>query len=115
MANYAFMIGRTFPNIQNGHVFTNDNFIQKEPNTKIFAGYTGLKFINCNLTNCTLPGDAITEGSHPKQRSFCSHVHPRWELDECVEECGHVVDTDEIYIDGMLVDKIYSYADKAVA
>lgn len=114
MANYAFMTGRTFPKIQNGHVFTGDNFIQKEPNTEILAGYTGLKFINCNLTNCKLPEDAITEGTNPKQRSFCSHVHERWGLDECVEECEHVVDVDEIYIDGLLVDKIYSYTDKAV-
>lgn len=114
MANYAFMTGDPLPNIEDGRTFTGDNFIQKNPYTLIFAGKIGLKFVNCNLTNCTLPGDAITEGSHPKQRSFCSHVHPKWELDMCPENCEHVVDTDEIYIDGVLIDKIYSYADKAV-
>ncbi len=114
MANYAFMAGRTFPNIQNGHVFTGDNFIQKEPDTPIFVGISGLKFVNCNLTNCILPVDATTEGSHPKKRSFCSHVHQRWGLPECPENCEHVVDTDEIIIDGFVIDTIYSYADKEV-
>lgn len=114
MANYAFMTGRTFPKIQNGHVFVGDNFIQKEPNTEILDGYTGLKFINCNLTNCKLPEDAIIEGSHPRQRSFCSHIHPEWNLTECVEECEHMVDVDEIYIDDILVDKVYYYEDKVV-
>lgn len=112
--NYAFMTNNPLPDIENGHVFMGDNFIQKDPHTLIFTDKAGLKFINCNLTNCALPGDVITEGSHPKQRSFCSHVHPKWELNGCVEECEHVVNTDEIYIDGILVDKIYYYEDKAV-
>jgi len=114
MANYAFMTNDPIPDVENGHVFTGDNFIQKEPHTPILTGKTGLKFINCNLTNCSLPGDAITEGSHPKQRSFCSHVHPRWGLTECIEECAHVVDTDEVIIDDIIVDTTYHYADTAV-
>ena len=112
--NYAFMTKNALPDIENGHVFIGDNFIQQEPHTPIFVGKTGLRFINCNLTNCDLPNDVITEGSHPKQRSFCSHVHSRWGLTECVEICEHVTDTDEIYIDGVVVDTIYNYADKAV-
>lgn len=114
MSNYAFMTGRTFPKIQNGHVFTGDNFIQKEPNTAIFVGITKLKFINCNLTNCKLPEDTIVEGTFLKQRSFCSHIHPRWELNECPDNCEHVVDVDEIIIDGTVIDTIYYYADKVV-
>ena len=114
MSNYAFMTNNPLPNIKDGHVFTGDNFIQKDPHTSIFTGKAGLKFINCNLTNCKLPEDSTTEGSHPKQRSFCSHVHPRWELTECIENCEHVIDTDEIIIDGIVIDTIYNYADKAV-
>lgn len=112
--NYGFMTGISLPIVENGHIFTGDNFIQQYPNTEIFTGITGLKFVNCNLTNCTLPGDAITDGSHPKQRSFCSHVHPRWGLTECIENCGHVVDIDEVIIDGVAVDTTYHYADTAV-
>lgn len=114
MANYAFMTGNPIPDVESGHVFYGDNFIQQYPNTEIFTGKTGLKFVNCNLTNCKLPQDAITEGSHPKQRSFCSHVHPRWGLTECQGDCSHVVDTDEIWIDGIVVDTTYYYADTAV-
>lgn len=108
------MTNNELPTVENGHVFTGDNFIQQYPNTPIFEGITGLKFINCNLTNCSLPGDAITEGSHPKQRNFCSHVHPRWGLTECIENCEHVVDTDEIQIDGITVDTVYYYSDTEV-
>jgi len=114
MANYAFMTNNPIPNVENGHVFTGDNFIQQYPDTEILVGKTGLKFINCNLTNCSLPSDAITEGAHPKQRSFCSHVHSRWGLTECIENCEHVIDTDEVIIDGVVVDTIYHYADKKV-
>ena len=114
MSNYAFMTKDPIPDVENGHVFTGDNFIQKEAHTHVFIGKSGLKFINCNLTNCSLPEDAISEGSHPKQRSFCSHVHQRWGLPECPENCEHVVDIDEIIIDGVVVDTIYNYADKAV-
>lgn len=112
--NYAFMTGNSLPDVENGHTFTGDNFIRKEPHTPVFVGKTGLIFINCNLTNCSLPGDAITEGSHPKQRSFCSHVHQRWGLTECIENCEHVIDTDDVYIDGVLLEKTYHYADKVV-
>lgn len=114
MGNYSFASDNPIPDVANGHVFEGDNFIQQFPNTAIFSGKTGLKFINCNLTNCSLPSDAIVEGTFLKQRSFCSHVHPRWGLTECIEDCEHVVDTDEIIIDGITVDTIYHYADTAV-
>lgn len=112
--NYAFMTKTPIPDVKNGHVFIGDNFIQKESNTPILTGKTELKFINCNLTNCSLPQDAITEGSHTRQRSFCSHEHPDWGLTECIENCEHVVDTDEIIIDGVVIDTIYHYTDKVV-
>ena len=112
--NYAFMTKDPLPNIKNGHLFRGDNFIQQYPHTKIFEGKTGLKFINCNLTNCSLPEDAITEGSHPKRRSFCSHIHTKWGLPECSKNCEHVIDIDEIIIDGVVIDTVYHYADKVV-
>lgn len=114
MSNYAFMTNNSLPDVPNGYIFVGDNFLQRNPNTVIFAGKTGLKFVNCNLINCDLPLDAIVEGTIVKQRSFCSHVHTRWGLDECAEECEHVVDTDKVVIDGIVVDIIYHYADKAV-
>lgn len=112
--NYAFMTGNPIPDVGNGYVFYGENFIQQYPNTEIFTGKTDLKFVNCNLTNCKLPQDAITEGSHPKQRSFCSHVHPRWGLTECTEDCEHVVDIDEVIIDEVIISTTYHYADLVV-
>ena len=114
MGNYAFMTRDPIPDVLDGHVFTGDNFIQKVPNTQILVGKNKLKFINCNLTNCKLPADAIVEGTFVVQKSFCSHIHPRWGLAECVENCEHVVDIDEIVIDGIIIDIVYRYAAKAM-
>ena len=111
--NYAFMTGNV-PDVEDGHTFVGDNFIQQLPNTKILEGKRGIKFINCNLTNCILPIDAVTEGAHTKQRSFCSHEHPEWDLEPCEDECIHMVSKDEIWIDGILIDTIYEYSDKVV-
>ena len=36
------------------------------------------------------------------------------EIDKCTENCDHVVDTDTIKIDGVLIDTVYHYADKVV-
>ena len=115
MANYS--LGRIpMPEPENGHAFDGDNFIQLTP-TAIFVGVTGLTFKNCNLTNCILPGDAVTLSHHPQMASFCSHVHPKWVakgLTECVENCTHVIDTDAVTIDGQVVDTIYHYMDARI-
>lgn len=112
--NYMFVTRNKIPDVEDGHVFVGDNFIQQYPDTEILVGKTGLKFINCNLTNCDLPDDTITEGSHTKQRSFCSHVHARWGLTECEDGCEHMVDSDEIVIDGVVIDIIRYYRDLVV-
>lgn len=117
MANYSLGI-KPLPDIENGHTFTGDNFLQLNAHTKIFEGKIGLTFINCNLTNCDPPPDSVFIGIRPKQASFCSHVHPSWierGLPECIESCEHVIDTDEITIDGVVVDTVYHYSDKAVS
>ena len=70
MSNYAFGIN-PIPDVENGHTFTGDNFTQLQPHTKILEGKTGLKFVNCNVTNCDLPPDAEVTGSSKKHGSFC--------------------------------------------
>lgn len=115
MANYAFTAGNPLPD---GTVFEMCNFTQAVPHTSIFVGRTGLKFVKCNLMNCDLPPDAIVEGGLHCHVSFCSHEHPKWiakGLPECAENCQHLVDTDEITIDGVVLDIVRIYKDKGVA
>ncbi len=116
MANYSFGI-RPIPAIGNGYVFTGDNFCQLLPHAKICEGVTGLKFINCNLTNCDLPLDATCEGCKPSHIEFCSNLHLKfveYGLTPCVLNCSHVVSIDTITIDSVIVDTVYHYEGKEV-
>ena len=117
MANYSFQIN-PIPAVANGHKFAMDNFLQAEPHTKILEGVTGLQFENCNLTNCDIPADAVTDSCRPKHCEFCSNLHPDWVqhgIDACVTVCSHVVRTDTVTVDGVLVDTVYHYEDKVVS
>lgn len=114
--NYSFGI-KPIPSVENGHTFKGDNFLQLLPHTKICEGVTGLKFIKCNLTNCDIPPDAVTEGCRPYHIEFCSNSHPKfieYGLTPCVQNCSHVVSTDTITIDSIVVDTVYYYEDKGV-
>lgn len=116
MANYSFGIN-PIPSVENGHVFTGDNFCQLLPHTPILAGVTGLRFINCNLTNCDLPVDAVFEGCKPYHTSFCTNINPKlveYGQVACVANCTHVVDIDTITIDTVVVDTVYQYEHKVV-
>lgn len=117
MANYAWGI-RPIPDVNNGHVFEYDNFVQVSPHTVILAGKTGLTFRNCNLTNCDVPAGATVDSCLEGHVSFCSHVHPDLVangLASCATNCTHLIDTDIITIDGVEVDRINYYADSGVA
>lgn len=117
MANYS--LGRKpLPEVKDGHVFRGDNFLQAIPHTKIFGGVNGLRFINCNLTNCDIPADAVCEGCAPQHAEFCSNLHPRWVdkgLAQCTANCSHVTQTDTISIDGQVIAINYQYQDRRVA
>ena len=117
MPNYAFTRGLSLPTATNGQTFEGYNFMQVAPNTDIFVGVTGLTFRKCNLINCKVPGDAVIEDSINIQKSLCANLHPEWVAKGVpaeVENCAHVTDTDEIWIDGVLVDTIYHYEDTTV-
>lgn len=105
MANYSF--GKTpLPSVNDGHVFTGDNFTQMFPHTKIFVGVRELRFVNCNLTNCDPPEDATFVGGSPKHVSFCSHVRPKLVakgLPQCAENCSHLAMVDTVSIDSVSV------------
>ena len=116
MANYSFGL-RPIPDVENGHTFTGDNFCQLLPHTKILAGKTGLKFVNCNLTNCDFPPDAIFQGCSPYHVSFCTNDRPKlieYGQTPCAVDCSHITSTDTITIDSVVVDTVRYYEAKAV-
>ena len=116
MANYSFPSNKSLPNAEGGQVFEMYNFTQAKPHTKVFEGVTGLVFKNCNLLNCDLPDDAKVEDCLHIHKEFCANLHPEWSayLDAEPEDCSHVVDKDEVTVDGQVVDTIYYYEDKIV-
>jgi len=97
--------------VSDGDIIENCNLVQPNSNTSICSGISNLTFIGCNLVNCLIPVDAIAEDCLIIQKSFCSHLHLEWDLTLCVENCLHVVDIDEIWIDDILVDTTYHYED----
>lgn len=95
-------------------IIENCNLSQLQPNTSICVGIANLTFIGCNLANCSVPQDAIVDDCLTIQKNRCSHLHPSWDLVECIENCSHVIDIDKIWIDGILVDTIYHYEDTLI-
>jgi hypothetical protein len=116
MGNYSFK-NTVLPEPVNG-VVDGHNFTQSVPNTSIYDGYTGLTFLNCNLTNCEVPVGSVVIGSkYPRLVSYCSHNNPKLVihgLPECAVECEHLIITDSVTIDSVVVDTNYTYEDKAV-
>ena len=99
--------------IASGDTINGGNFSQLEPDTAILAGKS-LIINGGNWVNVRQDEAWTVNGGNWAQVSRCSHLHPEWVakgLTECAEDCSHVVDTDEIYIDGELVDTIYTYED----
>jgi hypothetical protein len=113
MSNYSFTRGG-LPIVNNGDTFERCNFSQLLPNTPIFTGITGLTFINCNLINCSLPGDAVIESCNQSQVDRCTNINPQW-IDHgqtaCIVNCRHVKEIDTVVIDGVTIDTVYHYED----
>ena len=92
--------------VSNGDTFERCNLSRWEQET-LFTGITGLTFKNCNLMNCTVPGDATIQDCLHIQKSICTHI-----LDDkgvvhsmtpCATSCSHLVDTDTVTIDSVLI------------
>ena len=112
MANYSFKDPGDA--IANYAVIDSGNFTQLYPDTPIMTGKT-LTINGGNWTNVRKDPNWTITGGNWTQLSFCSHLHPNWiddGLSECAVDCEHLTDTDEIRIDGILVDTIYHYEDK---
>ena len=111
MANYSF----TDPaeHFQNGDVIESGNFSQLVPNTEIMASLT-LTINGGNFTNVKKQAGWTVNGGNWTQTSRCSHEHPEWiaiGLAACATECSHMLNKDEIRIDGVLIETVYTYGD----
>ncbi len=94
--------------IPSGSTINGGNFSQLAPGTVILAGKT-LTINGGNWANVKKDAAWTVNGGNFTQKSRCSHLHPEWVakgLDECDEDCDHVVDTNTI---GDLT--IYTYED----
>lgn len=87
------------PSIGDGDVLDECNCSQKFPHTAIGAGKTGLRFIECNLVNCDVPGDSDVVECNHTQIDFCYWLHSELDLPVEVANCRHVVEIDTINID----------------
>lgn len=118
MANYAWTTGKSLPEVADGAVIERMNLHQREPHTPVFVGKTGLTFRRCNLINCDVPDGSVIDDCLRAQISHCTNLHPKWAdkgLTVCPQVCEHVVDSDTIIVDSVVVDTVYHYEDKAVS
>jgi hypothetical protein len=88
--NFAFCD----PICEKGDEFIDCNLSQQLPNTFICESISGLTFRNCNLTNCTIPVDAVKDECNHRHVEFCKHIVPMFKaLPDEPDECAHVVAT----------------------
>ena len=110
--NYAFKQ----PWFDVGDVVQGANLEQITPGTAL-TGCAGkaITFLGYRMVNVEIDPAWTVEHCRTDQVSRCSHEHPEWVemglLAECVENCPHVVDSDEIVIDGELIATNYFYED----
>ena len=111
MANYSF----TDPGdaVPDGSVIDSGNFSQLVPGTAIMVGKT-LTINGGNFTNVVIQPGWTVNGGNWTQIDRCSHIHPNYVqfgLPECPLECPHMAGKNEIIIDDVLIDTIYTYED----
>lgn len=89
-----------------GETIEDCNFCQPTPWTPIAVGVTGLTFRDCNLVNCDLPADSVVEN--------CNVVQVSRHTDECAVDCEHLTSSEDIIVDGVVVDTLRQYEDRMV-
>lgn len=94
--NYAFID----PPLDDNDVVKDCNCSQKFPGTPIGSGKSGLSFFDSNLVNCAVPGDAVVSECNEAQIDFCYWLHDNLGLPVEVDNCRHVVDIDNVTVDG---------------
>lgn len=109
--NKNFSRGRIVDfNPQSGDVIESCNLSQMYPHT-VITDVVGLKFKSCNLVNCDVPEGTVVEGCNITQISRCGNLHADY---DCAVDCEHVVSSEQIIVDGVIVETIYDYQDRRV-
>ena len=109
MANYAF----EKPDLKDETVINSGNFSQIKPGTEIMVGKK-ITINGGNFSNVKKQPEWKINGGNWTQIDFCSHLHPEFVgkgLPECGTECKHLDTKDEIEVDNVIVDTIYTYKD----
>jgi hypothetical protein len=113
MPNYSFID----PDLTDGSTIDGGNFTQAVPGTEILKGKT-LTINGGNWTNVKQQPEWTVNGGNWTQIERCSHLHPRLLskglIPACSTECSHMVEKDEIYVDGVLIDTVCHYEDQYV-
>lgn len=104
MANYSFQD----PDLPDGSVIDGGNFTQAEPGTEIMVGKT-LVINGGNFCNVKKQPEWTINGGNFTQKSFCTNKLQNWPKPLCIVECEHMVSKEDVIIDGVLIDTIYTY------
>lgn len=99
------------PDCQGGDVFEMCNILQYLPDTQICIGRSGLVFRNCNMINVIVPVGSLVIECNTAKKDFCTHIHPEMGLPPEAENCRHMVDINELIVDGVQVAISYNRED----
>lgn len=95
-------------------VIEGGQFMQLLPDTPIIVGKP-LVIRGGNFTNVRRDPQWPGTSGLWVQLDFCSHLHEYPGLAECAEDCRHVVNTEEVVVDGVgVIDTVYTYEDTRV-
>lgn len=92
--NYSF----EQPQFQDGDILDECNCSQKAPHTPF--GTANMQYVECNLVNCDIDPSATVFDCNTVQIDHCYWLHPDMELPVEPENCRHVVEIDNVTIDG---------------
>lgn len=95
---------------ESGDTIESCNLSQMYPHTAI-TEVSNLTFKGCNLVNCDVPADAVVERCNTTQISRCGHLHDDY---TCAVNCEHLVSSEDIIVDGVVVDTIREYQDEVM-
>jgi len=104
------------PSFDAGDVVRDSNLEQAAPNTVLTnCADQAITFIGCKMINVSVDPAWTLENCNAKQVSRCSHLHDDYVasglIDAEVDNCPHVVSSDEVIIDGQVVATFYEYED----
>ena len=106
--------------LQDGDI-VKGNFAQVAPHTDMATYFNGKQVVvEGNGLNCDFPINVAhmsgLGSATPIHKSLCTHIHEELgnAVDPCPEDCEHVIDSDELIVDGVSLGTSYLYEDKIV-